>query len=155
MPTLASLETTKTSSNTDPVALHSTLVAGVGDYTQGWPDLPGAINDAREVAASLKKMGFAVKLVLNPTSSELKYTLNDMAFGMGRVKNRALLLYYAGHGETLELADGTKLGYIIPTDCPLKSLDPRGFNDKAVSMRDMEDVALKVKAKHFLMMFDS
>ena len=40
------------------------LVVGVGDYTQGWPDLPGAIKDAREVAASLQKMGFAVKLVL-------------------------------------------------------------------------------------------
>ena len=131
------------------------LVVGVGDYTQGWPDLPGAIKDAREVAASLQKMGFAVKLVLNPTSSQLQTTLNDMAFGMGRVKNRALLLYYAGHGETLELADSTKLGYIIPTDCPLKGRDPRGFDAKAVSMRDIEDVALKVKAKHFLMMFDS
>jgi tetratricopeptide (TPR) repeat protein len=131
------------------------LVVGVGDYTQGWPDLPGAIKDAREVAASLQKMGFTVKLVLNPTSSQLQSTLNDMAFGMGRVKNRALLLYYAGHGETLELADSTELGYIIPTDCPLKSRDPRGFDDKAVSMRDIEDVALKVKAKHFLMMFDS
>ena len=131
------------------------LVVGVGEYTMGWPDLPGAEKDAREVASSLKELGFTVKLILNPTSNQLKSTLNAMAFGMGRHRNRALLLYYAGHGETLELADGTALGHIIPTDCPLKNRDPRGFNDKAVSMRDIEDVALKVKSKHFLMVFDS
>ena len=131
------------------------LVVGVGDYTQGWPDLPGAIKDAREVASSLKELGFTVKLVLDPTSSQLKSALNNMAFRLGREKNRALLLYYAGHGETLELADGTELGYIIPTDSPLKSRDPMGFNDKAVSMRDIEDLALKAKSKHFLMLFDS
>ena len=131
------------------------LVVGVGDYTQGWPDLPGAIKDAREVASSLKELGFKVKLVLDPTSSQLKATLNDIAFGLGMDKNRALLLYYAGHGETLELADGTELGYIVPTDVPLKSRDPKGFDNKAVSMRDIEDLALKVKSKHFLMLFDS
>ena len=131
------------------------IVVGIGDYIRGWPDLPGAEKDAREVASSLKELGFTVKLILNPTSNQLKSTLNAMAFGMGRHQNRALLLYYAGHGETLELADSTELGHIIPTDCPLKNLDPRGFDDKAVSMRDIEDVALKVKSKHFLMVFDS
>ena len=131
------------------------LVVGVGDYSPGWPDLPGAIKDAREVASSLKELGFTVKLVLDPTSSQLKTTLNDIAFGLGMVRNRALLLYYAGHGETLDLADGTELGYIVPTDCPLKSRDPKGFDNKAVSMRDIEDLALKVKSKHFLMLFDS
>ncbi len=131
------------------------LVVGVGDYTRGWPDLPGAIKDAKEVASSLKELGFKVKLILDPTSSQLKSALNNMAFRLGREENRALLLYYAGHGETLELADGTELGYIIPTDSPLKSRDPMGFDDKAVSMRDIEDLALKAKSKHFLMLFDS
>ncbi len=131
------------------------LVVGVGDYTQGWPDLPGAIKDAREVASSLEELGFTVKLVLDPTSSQLKSALNNMAFRLGIEKNRALLLYYAGHGATLELADGTELGYIIPTDSPLKSRDSMGFNDKAISMRDIEDLALKAKSKHFLMLFDS
>jgi uncharacterized caspase-like protein len=70
-------------------------------------------------------------------------------------KNRALLFYFAGHGETLELADGTELGYILPSDCPLKRKDPTGFDSKAISMKDMEVLALKVKSKHFIMVFDS
>lgn len=113
------------------------------------------MKDAREVATNLEQLGFGVKLVLNPSSREMKSALSEVVYGMGNQKNRALLIYFAGHGETLELADGTELGYIIPRDCPLKMKDPMGFDDKAVSMKEMEILALKVKSKHLLMMFDS
>ena len=130
------------------------LVVGISNYEK-WPDLPNAVKDAREVATNLKQIGFEVKLVLNPSSREMKSALTEVVYGMGNQKNRALLIYFAGHGETLELADGTKLGYIVPSDCPLKIKDPRGFDDKAVSMKEMEILALKVKSKHLLMVFDS
>lgn len=130
------------------------LVAGISDYEK-WPDLPNASNDAREVASGLKQIGFKVKLVLDPTSKELKKAFSDLAYQMGNEKNRALLFYFAGHGETLELADGTDLGYIIPSDCPLKNRDPVGFDSRAISMKDLEVLALKVKSKHFIMLFDS
>ncbi|MEW6665617.1 MAG: caspase family protein [Thermodesulfobacteriota bacterium] len=131
------------------------LVVGVGNYTNGWPALPGALKDSEDVAAALKDYGFAVKLVKNPTSRDLKKAVTEMAFVTGKEPNRALLLYFAGHGETLNLADGTKLGYIIPADCPLKDRDPMGFDDLAISMKEMEALALKVQCKHVLMMFDS
>ena len=130
------------------------LVVGISNYEK-WPDLPNAVKDAREVATKLEQLGFEVKLVLNPSSREMKNTLTEVVYGMGNLKNRALLFYFAGHGETLQLADGTELGYIIPSDCPLKMKDPMGFDNKAVSMKEMEILALKVKCKHLLMVFDS
>ena len=130
------------------------LVVGISDYEK-WPDLPGAAKDAREVASRLKEIGFEVKLELNPSAKELRKVLSDVVYEAGREKNRALLFYFAGHGETLELADGTELGYIVPSDCPLKNKDPIGFDSKAISMKDMEVLALKVKSKHFIMVFDS
>jgi uncharacterized caspase-like protein len=130
------------------------LVVGITHYEK-WPDLPNAVKDAKEVANKLEQFGFEVKLVLDPASREMKSALTEVVYGMGNQKNRALLIYFAGHGETLELADGTKLGYIIPSDCPLKMKDPMGFDDKAVSMKEMEILALKVKSKHLLMVFDS
>ncbi len=130
------------------------LVVGVSDYDK-WPDLPNAVKDAREVASTLKGIGFNVKLLLNPTSDGLQSALRNMAFGLGKEENRALLFYFAGHGETLELADNTELGYIIPSDCPLKNRDPLGFDDKAISMKVVESYALKAKSKHLLMVFDS
>lgn len=131
------------------------LVVGVGDYTNGWPGLPGALKDSEEVAAALEDYGFTVKLIKNPTSRELKKAVAEMAFVTGKEHNRALLFYFAGHGETLNLADGTKLGYIVPADCPLKDKDPIGFDDLAISMKEMEALALKVQCKHVLMVFDS
>ena len=131
------------------------LVVGVGDYTNGWPDLPGAVKDAKEVAAALEKYGFSVTLLLDPDAGALKRALGDLAFRTGTEKDRALMLFFAGHGETLTLADGTKLGYIVPTDAPLKSADPMGFDDVAISMKEIESLALKAGSKHFLLVFDS
>jgi len=130
------------------------LVVGISDYEK-WPDLPSAAKDASEVASRLKEIGFEVKLALDPSAKELREVLSNIVYEAGREKNRALLLYFAGHGETLELADGTELGYIVPSDCPLKNKDPIGFDNKAISMKDMEVLALKVKSKHFIMVFDS
>ena len=53
------------------------LVVGVGDYDH-WPDLRGAVKDAREVHEQLKRSGIKSTLVLNPTSRELKRALNRL-----------------------------------------------------------------------------
>jgi uncharacterized caspase-like protein len=130
------------------------LVVGISNYEK-WPDLPSATKDAKEVASRLKEIGFEVKLALDPSAKELRKALSDVVYEAGMEKNRALLFYFAGHGETLELADGAELGYIVPSDCPLKNVDPIGFDSRAISMKDMEVLALKVKSKHFIMVFDS
>ncbi|HOX40305.1 MAG TPA: SUMF1/EgtB/PvdO family nonheme iron enzyme [Candidatus Brocadiia bacterium] len=131
------------------------LVIGVSDYNNGWPDLPNAVKDAREVAEKLRKLGFTVSLIENPTSKELRDALNKFIYEDGKEPDRALFLFFAGHGDTEELADGTRLGYIIPTDCPLLRDDQRGFGDKAVGMNYIETLSLKVKSRHLLAAFDS
>jgi len=130
------------------------LVVGVSNYER-WPKLPHAVNDAKEVAAKLNGMGFEVKLLLDPTAREMRTAMRKMVYEMGREENRALIFYYAGHGETEALADKTKMGYIIPKDCPLLGKDPMGFATHAISMRDIESASLRIKAKHLLMLFDS
>ncbi|MDZ7697895.1 MAG: caspase family protein [Deltaproteobacteria bacterium] len=133
---------------------YQALVVGISDYEK-WPDLPYAVSDAREVAGALEALGFQVTMILNPTSAELKTALSTMTYRMGREKNRAVLFYYAGHGATETMADGTKMGYIIPRDCPVLGKDPIGFVTHAVSMQDIESISLRMRAKHVLMLFDS
>jgi len=130
------------------------LVVGVSHYDM-WPDLPNAVKDAKEVAKKLKKMGFEVKLVLDPTYRDLKRSLNKMVYNMGGEADRAILFFYAGHGETETLADGTKMGYIIPRDCPVLEKNRLGFATYAISMRDIESASLRTRSKHVLMLFDS
>jgi uncharacterized caspase-like protein len=130
------------------------MVVGISNYEK-WPKLPNAVNDAKEIASKLRKFGFEVKVVLDPTYQEMKTTLNEMVYRMGIEENRALLFYYAGHGETETLADKTKMGYIIPRDCPILKKDPMGFATHAISMRDIESVSLRIRSKHVMMLFDS
>ena len=133
---------------------YQALVIGVGDY-EHWPKLPGAVRDAKDVAEVLRDLGFTVKLVLNPTSFQLKKLLDELPYDLGYKQDRGLLIYFAGHGETEVLANNKKLGYIVPRDSPLMIRDPRGFARTAVSMSIIEDLALKIKSRHVLMAFDS
>ena len=133
---------------------YNALVIGVGQYQQ-WPKLPGAKKDASEVAATLKKMGFNVTTVNDPTSDRLRDLLRSLPYELGADPKAALLIYYAGHGATEVLADGSTLGYIVPVDCPLSQKDPAGFARKAVSMSEVEALALRIKSRHVMMVFDS
>lgn len=130
------------------------IVIGVSDYDY-WPKIPNAIEDAREVSLKLLSMGYNVKLITNPDSAELNLILTRIAWDKGKEQNRALMIYFAGHGDTVGLADGSRLGYIIPKDCPLYNADPYTFDTKAISMKTLEMLALKIKSRHVLMMFDA
>jgi hypothetical protein len=130
------------------------LVIGISNY-ENWPKLPNAASDAREVAMKLAELGFQVKTVYNPTSNEIKKAFNELVYRIGSVEDRAILLYFAGHGETETLADNTKMGYIIPRDCPMIKKDPMGFSECAISMRDIESISMKIKSRHVIMLFDS
>ena len=130
------------------------FVVGVGNYNQ-WPSLPNAVKDAREVSWLLRRLGFKVTLVTDPTSRELKEALNGFVKKVGQEPHRGIVFYYAGNGETQTLADGTKLGWIIPRDCPLLRDDPKGFARQAISTKAIETYSGQIQSKHVLMFFDS
>jgi uncharacterized caspase-like protein len=59
-------------------------------------DLANPVNDARDLADSLKKMGFEVDLRLDLDKSHFDQALAD--FARSAAKADAVLFYYAGHG---------------------------------------------------------
>ncbi|MCP4701136.1 MAG: caspase family protein, partial [Gammaproteobacteria bacterium] len=131
------------------------LVIGCAAYNNGWEPLPNPVKDARKVAAALKKIGFTVKLIKNPDAAALRLALNGLVSGAGEDVHRAILVYFAGHGHTLTKADGKKLGYIVPADAPDPDKDKAGFINRAMSMRDIEEISMLIPARHVLMAFDS
>jgi hypothetical protein len=129
------------------------LVIGVSDYLY-WPRLPNAVKDAQEVASALRELGFSTKVLENPSSEEIKKSLNSLVSQESGTED-GVLLYFAGHGDTVRLADGTELGYIVPKDCPLRSKDLNGFLSKSISMENIQTYSLLLKSKHLLAVFDS
>lgn len=110
------------------------LVIGVSDYTHGWPQIPNAVRDAREVGDEMKKHGFHITLLENPTSAQLKEGIERFIASYGLDEHNRLLFYFAGHGHTVKKAYGSNVGYIVPSDAPDPNEDGGGFVMKAVSM---------------------
>ena len=80
------------------------LVVGCGDYWKGWPKLPNPVKDAREVARTLKQLGWKVNALENPGSRAFRRAPNKLIAGPGKDKNMGILVWYSGHGHTLEEA---------------------------------------------------
>lgn len=131
------------------------LVVGVSNYTNGWPDLPNAVNDAREVRSELQKQGFSVTLLENPTAAQFKNRIEDFIASKGLDPHNRLLFYFAGHGHTIKKSYGGDIGYIVPADAPLPRVDRAGFLRKAISMENFNTYARNIDAKHALFLFDS
>ncbi|UCH82019.1 MAG: SUMF1/EgtB/PvdO family nonheme iron enzyme [Nitrospiraceae bacterium] len=152
-----SQDVTVTSQKGESIYLYSdyyALVVGVSTYDK-WPDLPDATQNAAEVSSFLRKTGFRVRLMTDPTSLELKKAFEELVREGGDNVDIGMLFYFAGHGETRNLPDGSKLGWIIPSDCPPIDEDSEAFSRKAISMSEIERYSKRILSKHVLMLFDA
>lgn len=124
------------------------LVIGNDNYTQGWPKLEGAINDAKLVADALSQQGYEVETLYDANSETLQNALRQFFIVKGKEKDSRLLLWYAGHGQTMN-----NEGFIVPTDSPAK--EDESFKLSAIHMRDFGSWVRLAEAKHVLAIFDS
>jgi formylglycine-generating enzyme required for sulfatase activity len=128
------------------------LVIGVGKYTKGWQALESIPKEIDEVEVTLKKHGFKVEKVMNPTYEELKRAFDDFINKYGFNPNNRLLFFFSGHGYTRKRG---KKGYIVPSDAPNPVYNERGFVQKSVEMEQVMTWAKRIEAKHALFLFDS
>ena len=124
------------------------LVIGIDNYTGGWDRLNKAVEDATTVADELQQKGFDVTLKTDLTSDQLSRTLKEFFAIKGADPNTRLLLWYAGHGQTM---NGE--GFLVPADAP-PATDP-SFLIYALPMRDFGSLVRLARSKHVLSIFDS
>ena len=60
-----------------------------------------------------------------------------------------MIIYFAGHGETMDLPEGGEMGYLLPVDA-----DDDLFVS-AIAMDDLKRISLMSKAKHLLYLIDA
>ena len=95
------------------------LMVGMSDYTNGWPDLPDIVRDLIKVRNALEKHGFEVEVIENPTKVQLQKALEEFMFTHGIDEDSRLLFYFKGHGYSMEMPYGGKIGVVVPVDAPL------------------------------------
>ncbi len=132
------------------------LIIGVSQYNNGWPKLPGVVEDVKAVRKKLIENGFTVTTVMDPNTLQLRQSFENFISQYGNDLNNRLLFYFAGHGHTIQPAyGGDPIGYIVPLDAPLPKVDVEQFKRRAMSMQRIEEFARIIDSKHALFLFDS
>ena len=126
------------------------LIIWVRDY-QHWPSLEAVPQGGKLLEDALRRRGFNVIVERNPNSERLRDVVNNFIGKYGYDKRNRLVIFFAGHGWTIDETDG----YIVPADAPDPITDERGFFHLAISMEDVMAWAKRIRANHTLFLFDS
>ena len=129
------------------------LVIWAGDY-QHWDKLNNIEDEAKEVVSALERQGFEVTVVANPTGQTLKQAMETFIENYGFEHGNRLVIFFAGHGYTLEKTRG----YLVPIDAPdpaSNSQSQQAFLKVALDMEQVQSWAKQMRAKHVLFVFDS
>ena len=111
------------------------LIIGNGAYT-GAPPLKNPPNDARDMAATLKALGFDVTSGINVNQRDFKRLIRE--FGQKLKAGGSGLFYYAGHG-----VQSKGRNYLIPVDAEIQSeadVEDTGV-DLSLILNYMDDAA--------------
>ncbi len=134
---------------------HALLIGNSVYQDPGWENLPHIPDELTSLARVLKRHGFKIfrdTIHLDLDEDGLKGLVEEFieAHGLENENNR-LIIFYSGHGETLNGRDG----YLVAVDSPTPLDDELGFRRTAVPIREFRGWALETRAKHVLFGFDS
>jgi hypothetical protein len=138
------------------------VVIGIDQYSNGIPALQTAVNDAEEIAATLKsKYEYQVVLMLDGDANSDKF--NSLLTTLEQHKlflpdgsqieieeTDRLFFYFAGHGialDTLDNADGPA-GFLVPQDARMDN------NSSLLSMKRLHDALQNLPCRHLLIILD-
>ena len=127
-------------------------VVGITDYGTR-SRLPAARNDARRVAARLRELGFdeVLELYDRAATRQRILSLSARSWVAKTAQDDLAVIYFAGHGDTETLVDGSPRGYIVPAEAL-----SRGHSfSTAISMDELRTIRARMKAKHVLYVMDS
>ncbi len=103
------------------------LVIGNSGY-RNVPALANPANDAADVAASLQRLGFTVRRIIDGTSGDIRTALRDFAPQARR--SEMAVVFFAGHG--IEIGGDN---WLIPVDAELK--EDIAAEQEAIALRSL------------------
>ena len=129
------------------------VIIGIDKYKYS-KQLNYAVKDAEAVKEMLiSKFDFPednIKYLVNEeaTLSGIKLALDDISTSAD--ENDRILIFYSGHGETIQGIDGTEKGYIIPYEGKQKKAYATGL-----AMDEILTISMLSKSKHMLFLMDA
>lgn len=132
------------------------VVIGVNKYKH-WERLDYAVNDAKSIKRLLiERYGFRPDHVLELLDEDA--TLVNIRTTLGGVlpqktkKDDGVLIFFAGHGETIDLPGGGNLGYLVPVD---GSTEKSEYFATLLPMTQIREICSMIPAKHLFFVVDA
>jgi uncharacterized caspase-like protein/energy-coupling factor transporter ATP-binding protein EcfA2 len=136
------------------------LVIGIGKYTN-LNELSKPANDARAVAEVLRQYGdFQEVILLNGTKAkpgwvDYKKLDDGLTKFLQQAANQDALIYFTGHGFTLEESRFVKRGYLATSSCQVEFEDGRIVSQKkGFSFDDLNGLVQEANLSSLLMLMD-
>jgi uncharacterized caspase-like protein len=123
------------------------LVVGNADY-EGDAALKNPVNDATDIAASLKQIGWNVTLVTDADHRGFNRAVANFRDILAAHEGADALFFYAGHGMQ---ADGSN--YLIPVKTDFDTLDD--IKVDAINIQSVTDAIQQAKASISLIILDA
>ncbi len=127
------------------------VIIGINEY-QRWPKLAYAVKDAEEIRKRLLAFNFDEIISIldhRATQKNILRVLGDELYEKTDAEDQ-VFIFFAGHGQTQDLPNGQKMGYIIPVDGDVKN-----YYSTAISMTQLRELSDRLQAKHIFYAMDS
>ena len=150
-----------------PIPLYQSsyaLVIGITKYTNGWRTLNKAVEDAEAVAETLEKQGFEVRLERDLCGADLVQVFEEWFLTVGQQEDVRLLVWFAGHGQTIERSTGiVPNAYIVAADAPDPDAVPPSeklqasilFKRRSLPLSQFGEYMREANARHILVVCNS
>ncbi len=147
------------------VQVHAVCI-GIEDYlSPGVPTARAAASDAESMAELFRaKYGYEVTLLTGTEAARnrilevIDQYVQGKGAGQGLGSDDALIVYFAGHGQTVATHDLHRTGYLIPYDAALVAGDtsePDRWEREAINMIWLGEQARKMRCRHVLFLVDA
>ena len=125
------------------------LIIGIEQYAQA-PSVPGAVEEAKQVAQAVRQLGFEEIIELynkDATSRRLQQALTDV-FTRKVGRTGRVVLFFAGHTGTTR-SNGRDVGYLVPTDVQVNNVA------KSITVETLKDFSRRSPSRHTVMIIDA
>jgi hypothetical protein len=124
------------------------LVIGNGAYKGGLAQLKNSANDARDVAAAFKRLGYKVELLVDADEPSMEAAAVRLAESLGSSPQATGVFYYAGHG-----VQSQGVNYLIPVGANIPA--EAFLKTKALSAQTVLDLMQGAANKLNLVILDA
>ena len=129
------------------------LIIGIDKY-ENVRELNYAVKDAESIQDILvSKFDFPrdnITLLKNEDATKQSIIQAFSDITIKAKQNDRVLIYFAGHGETMDLSEGGEMGYLLPVDGRKNNLYV-----SSIGMDELEKISLMSNAKHILYLVDA